>query len=241
MEAVAAQQGRRRGRWFVLALLTLSLSGLIAGIVELSTQKPDRSLVHITGIEDAQEIFGGVRQDGDRLGSPDAPVSIEWFDDLQCSNCRAQFLSTIPTLVEGYVRPGDLQIEYRHYSFSPATEELGFFGAEAAADQDYSWPYVYLFFRNQDEAERVGIDEDFLTSVAGAIPELDVPEFRDYLDSEGGAGGRIRERLAGYEKLGSELGIRAQPAAIVSGPNGTRTLQDSPALSQITAAIDALR
>jgi protein-disulfide isomerase len=241
MEAVAAQQGRRRGRWFVLALLTLSLGGLIAGIVELSTQKPDRSLVHITGIEDAQEIFGGVRQDGDRLGSPDAPVSIEWFDDLQCSNCRAQFLSTIPTLVESYVRPGDLQIEYRHYSFSPATEELGFFGAEAAADQDYSWPYVYLFFRNQDEAERVGIDEDFLTSVAGAIPELDVPEFRDYLDSEGGAGGRIRERLAGYEKLGSELGIRAQPAAIVSGPNGTRTLQDSPALSQITAAIDALR
>jgi protein-disulfide isomerase len=241
MEAVAAQQGRRRGRWFVLALLTLSLSGLIAGIVELSTQKPDRSLVHITGIEDAQEIFGGVRQDGDRLGSPDAPVSIEWFDDLQCSNCRAQFLSTIPTLVESYVRPGDLQIEYRHYSFSPATEELGFFGAEAAADQDYSWPYVYLFFRNQDEAERVGIDEDFLTSVAGAIPELDVPEFRDYLDSEGGAGGRIRERLAGYEKLGSGLGIRAQPAAIVSGPNGTRTLQDSPALSQITAAIDALR
>jgi protein-disulfide isomerase len=241
MEAVAAQQGRRRGRWFVLALLTLSLSGLIAGIVELSTQKPDRSLVHITGIEDAQEIFGGVRQDGDRLGSPDAPVSIEWFDDLQCSNCRAQFLSTIPTLVESFVRPGDLQIEYRHYSFSPATEELGFFGAEAAADQDYSWPYVYLFFRNQDEAERVGIDEDFLTSVAGAIPELDVPEFRDYLDSEGGAGGRIRERLAGYEKLGSELGIRAQPAAIVSGPNGTRTLQDSPALSQITAAIDALR
>jgi protein-disulfide isomerase len=241
MEAVAAQQGRRRGRWFVLALLTLSLSGLIAGIVELSTQKPDRSLVHITGIEDAQEIFGGVRQDGDRLGSPDAPVSIEWFDDLQCSNCRAQFLSTIPTLVESYVRPGDLQIEYRHYSFSPATEELGFFGAEAAADQDYSWPYVYLFIRNQDEAERVGIDEDFLTSVAGAIPELDVPEFRDYLDSEGGAGGRIRERLAGYEKLGSELGIRAQPAAIVSGPTGTRTLQDSPALSQITAAIDALR
>jgi protein-disulfide isomerase len=241
MEAVAAQQGRRRGRWFVLALLTLSLSGLIAGIVEISTQKPDRSLVHITGIEDAQEIFGGVRQDGDRLGSPDAPVSIEWFDDLQCSNCRAQFLSTIPTLVESYVRPGDLQVEYRHYSFSPATEELGFFGAEAAADQDYSWPYVYLFFRNQDEAERVGIDEDFLTSVAGAIPELDVPEFRDYLDTEGGAGGRIRERLAGYEKLGSELGIRAQPAAIVSGPDGTRTLQDSPALSQITAAIDALR
>jgi protein-disulfide isomerase len=241
MEAVAVQRGRRRGRWLVLGLLALSLIALIAGIVELSTQKPDRSQVHITGIENAQEIFGGVRQDGDRLGSPDAPVSIQWFDDLQCSSCRAQFLSTIPTLVESYVRPGDLQIEYRHYSFSPATEELGFFGAEAAADQDYSWPYIYLFFQNQDEAKRLGVDEDFLTSVAGAIPELDVPEWRDYLDAESGAAGPIRERLAGYEELASGLGIRAQPAAIVSGPNGTRTLQDSPTLAEITAAIDALR
>jgi protein-disulfide isomerase len=240
METLAAQRGRRRGRWLVLGLLALGLVALIWGIVELSTQKPDRSQVHVTGIESAQEIFGGVRQDGDRLGSPDAAVSIQWFDDLQCSSCRAQFLSTIPTLVENYVRPGDLQIEYRHYSFSPSTEELGFFGAEAAADQDYAWPYIYLFFQSQDEAKRLGVNEDFLTAVAGAIPELDVPEWRDYLDTESGAGGPIRERLAGYEKLASGLGIRAQPAAIVNGPGGTRTLQDSPTLAEIEDAIQAV-
>jgi protein-disulfide isomerase len=132
-------------------------------------------------------------------------------------------------------------MEYRHYSFSPSTEELGFFGAEAAADQDYAWPYIYLFFRNQDEAKRVGVSEDFLTAIAGAIPELDVPQWRDYLNREGGAGGQIQDRLARYEKLGTDLSIRAQPAAIVSGPNDTRTLQDSPTLSQITSAIGAVR
>jgi Protein-disulfide isomerase len=241
MEAVAAQQGRRRGRWMVLTLLALAATALIVGIVELSTQKPDRNQVHLDGIGDAQEIFGGVQQDGDSLGSPDAPVSIQFFDDLQCSSCRDQFLSTIPTLVESYVRPGDLRMEYRHYSFSPSTEELGFFGAEAAADQDYAWPYIYLFFRNQDEAKRVGVSEDFLIAIAGAIPELDVPQWRDYLNSEGGAGGQIQDRLAGYEKLGTDLSIRAQPAAIVNGPNGTRTLQDSPNLSQITNAIGGVR
>ena len=237
MEALAAQQGRRRGRWMVLTLLALAATVLIAGIVELSTQKPDRSQVRLDGIGDAQEIFGGVRQDGDRLGSPDAPVSIQLFDDLQCSSCRDQFLSTIPTLVESYVRPGDLRMEYRHYSFSPSTEELGFFGAEAAADQDYAWPYVYLFFRNQDEAKRVGVSEDFLTAIAGAIPELDVPQWRDYLANDTN---QIKNRLAGYEKLATDLNIRAQPAAIVNGPNGTRTLQDSPTLSQITSAIGAV-
>jgi protein-disulfide isomerase len=143
-------------------------------------------------------------------------------------------------LINDYVRPGEVRMDYRHYSFSSRTEELGFFGAEAAADQDYTWPYVYLFFRSQDEAKRVGVNRDFLTSLAGGIPELDVPKWRDYLDAESGSGGSIPARLARYESLGSQLRIRAQPAAIVSGPNGTRTLQDSPSLSQITAAIDAV-
>jgi protein-disulfide isomerase len=240
VQAVAVQRGGRRGRWLVLTLLGLALFALIGGIVELSTQKPDRSQVKLSGIDDAQRIFGGVRQDDDRIGSPDAAVSIQLFDDLQCSSCRRQFLATIPVLVDDYVRSGDLSLEYRHYSFSSATEELGFFGAEAAADQDYAWPYIYLFFRNQEEAERVGIDEDFLTAVAGAIPELDVPAWRDYLDAEGGADGRIRDRLARYESLGAGLGIRAQPAMVVNGPSGTRTLQDSPGLARIEHAIEAV-
>src|SRR5512133_4332257 len=233
MEAIAAETGRRRGRWLVVALLTVGTIVLLAGLVNLATQKAARDRVQIAGIGDAIEIFGGVQQAGDRLGSPDAPVSIQWFDDMQCSNCRAQFLSTIPALTNDYVRPGELKILYRHYSFSSATEELGFFGAEAAADQGYTWPYVYLFFRNQDEAKRFGVDRDFLTDVAGAIPELDVPQWRDYLDSEGGSDGAIARRLARYENLATGLGIRAQPAAIVSGPNGSRTLQDSPGLSQM--------
>jgi protein-disulfide isomerase len=241
METLAVQRSRRRGRWLVLALLSLGMVGLVAGIVELSTREADTSKVRISGIGDAQQIFGGVRQEGDRLGSPDAPVSIQLFDDMQCSSCRDRFLTTIPSLVEDYVRPGELKLEYRHYSFSPNPEQLGFFGAEAAAAQGYSWPYIYLFFRNQDQAERVGIDEGYLASIAGSIPELELPEWQDYLRAEGGVGGRIRERLARYEQLGSELGIRAEPAAIVSGPNGTRTLQDSPELWQITAAIEALR
>jgi protein-disulfide isomerase len=240
MEAMTAQRGRRRGRWMVLTLLALAAAGMIAALANLATQKPDRGQVQVQGIGDALQIFGGVRADGDRIGSPGAPVSIQWFDDLQCSSCRDQFLSTIPSLVESYVRPGTVNMDYRHYSFSPSTEELGFYGAEAAADQDYTWPYVYLFFRNQDEAKRVGVGQDFLTAIAGAIPELDVPQWRGYLNREGGAGGPIQQRLAGYDKQATGLGIRAEPAAVVSGPNGSRTLQDSPSLAQLTAAIAAV-
>ena len=57
------------------------------------------------GISDAQGTFSGMPQAGDRLGSADAPVSIQIFNDMQCSNCRDDFLTTIPTLVERTLDP----------------------------------------------------------------------------------------------------------------------------------------
>jgi len=230
-----------RGRiWIVLALaVTVGLIGY--AIVSIATQKAGRDVVHLSGISEAQEIFGGVPQEGDRVGSADAPVSIQIFNDMQCSSCRDDFLSTIPGLVDGYARPGDAKLLYRHYSNSENVQQLGFYGAEAAAAQGYGWQYIYLFFRNQDEAERFGIDEDYLDTIAGGIEELNEPEWLEYLEENGGSDGAISQKLQDYEELGRDLGIRTGQAAIVSGPGGTRTLQDGPSLAQIEAAIEAVQ
>jgi protein-disulfide isomerase len=231
----------RRGRIWVILALVIAVGAIGYAVVNIATQKAGRDVVHIAGISEAQEIFGGVPQEGDRLGSSDAPVSIQIFNDLQCSSCREDFLSTIPGLVNGYARPGDVKLLYRHYSVSESPQELGFYGAEAAAQQGYGWQYTYLFFRNQDEAKRFGIDQDFLDSVAGGIEELNEPEWLEYLDDHGGSDGAISRKLDGYEELGTGLGIRTRQAAIVNGPGGTRTLQDGPSLGRIEAAIEAVQ
>jgi len=230
----------RRGRLWVILALGLALVALGYALVGIATKKAGREAVRIEGIGTAQSTFGGIPQEGDRLGSFDAPVSIQVFNDLQCGNCRAEFLATIPPLVERQVRPGDVKLLMRHYSIAENPLELGFFGAEAAAEQGYGWQYTYLFFRNQDEARRFGIDDDFLESLAGSIGELDVPEWREYLDAQGGSDGAIAKRLEGYEELGTQLGIRTRLAAIVNGPGGTRTLQDGPDLARIERAIKAV-
>ena len=140
-----------------------------------------------------------MQQDGDRLGSPDAPVSIQFFDDLQCSSCREDFLGTSPPLTESNARPGSVKLLYRHYSVSESPLEDGFYGAEAAAAQGYAWPYIYLFFRNQNEAVRFGIDQDFLESIAGGIEELNFPEWKEYLEENGGSDGAIAKQLEGLK------------------------------------------
>jgi protein-disulfide isomerase len=230
----------RRGRAWVIAILGLGLFALGYSLVGIAIQEEGDPVVRLAGISDAQELFGGVPQEGDRLGSSDAPVSIQIFNDLQCADCRDDFLSTVPALAERHARPGDVQLLYRHYSNSERPEQLGFFGAEAAADQGYGWQYIYLFFRNQDEAERVRVTQDFLASIAGGVEELNAPEWKSDLEDNGGSGGSISKRLEGYEQLGRDLGIRTGQAAIVNGPGGTRTLQEGPTLAEIERAIAAV-
>jgi protein-disulfide isomerase len=231
----------RKGRAWVIVILALALFGLGYAVVEIAVKKPGREVVRVAGISESQEIFGGVPQEGDRLGSSDAPVTIQVFADMQCGSCREDFIGTIPRLVTDYARPGDVKLMLRHYSVAENPLELGFFGAEAAAQQGYGWQYTYLFFRNQDEAERFGIDEDFMASLAGSIGELDVPEWHEYLQQEGGSDGPIAKTLEGYEELGTRLGIRTRPAMIVTGPAGTRTLQDGPPLARVEQAVESVQ
>jgi protein-disulfide isomerase len=233
----------RRGRIWVILILAIALFGLGYAIVEIATKPPGRDIVRIEGISEAQETFGGVPQEGDRLGEESAPVSIQVFTDLQCGSCRGEFEGTIPPLVEKYVRPGDVKMLLRHYSISENPVETGFYGAEAAAQQGYGWQYTYLFIRNLNVGENTPggrITENFKASLAGSIGELDVPEWQEYLEAQSGPNGQIQKTLEGYEELGSELGIRTQEATVINGPRGTRTLQDGPSIGQIEHAIEAV-
>jgi hypothetical protein len=240
---VAVKPLPRRGRIWVAALLALGLVGLGYTIVKLSTQKADKGIVHVAGIAEAQELFGGVPQEGDRLGSSDAPVTIQVFNDIQCSSCRDDFLGTIPGLMEKYVRPGDVKLLWRHYSNSESPQELGFYGAEAAAEQGYGWQFIYLFFRTQEEANRFKtppLFENFEKSIAGGVEELEIEEWESDLEKAKVSDSAIQKRLEGYEELGRNLGIRIGQGMVVTGPQGTKTLQEGPSLAEVERAIAAV-
>jgi protein-disulfide isomerase len=228
---------RRRGRGWVVAALALLAIALGYGIVELSTQSPNEDLIRVEGLDDSQRIFGGVAQQDDRLGSADAPVAIQIFNDLQCRDCRADFLDTVPGLVDDLVRPGDVKLLYRHHSVAKTPLELGFLGAEAAANQGYGWQYTYLFFRNQEEARRNRVDENFLDAIAGGVAELDLDRWNRDFQAASDPDSTIAQRLDSDESLAQDLGIRSRQAAIVSGPRGTVTLQDGPTLGEIERAV----
>lgn len=244
---VAQRQLPRRGRAWVILILVLGLIALGYGLVNIATQKPNKNTVHIEGIGTAQELFGGVPQEGARLGSEDAPVTVQVFDDVQSSDCREAFLATIPELTEKYARPGSVKFLYRHYSNSENEIEEGSYGVEAAAEQGYGWQYAYLFFVNQKEADRFGVSEaennraglhkNFLLSLAGGVEELNGPEWEDAMEKGKEPGSPMEKSLKAQEELGSNLGIRYGQAMVIEGPGGSETLQENASLAEIEAAI----
>jgi protein-disulfide isomerase len=215
----------------------LAALALLFAIFEIATEEDTTEKLKLEGIGDAQRVFGGVPQIGDRLGDSDAPVTVQIYDDVQCGDCDEQFVATVPELVDSVVRSGEAKLVYRHYSFSSQPVQEGFIAAEAAGLQGYQWQYVYLFFRNQDEAERFGVTANLLESIAASVGEMEVSEWEQDFADLGGPDGSITRRLAAQDEVARGLGLRAQPSAIVSGPGGTRVLQDSPSLEQIEDAI----
>lgn len=240
----------KRGRGWVILIAFGVLLALGYSIVNIAVQKPNKNTVHIEGIGEAQQLFGGVPQEGARLGSEDAPVTVQVFGDEQSSLCREGFLSTIPELTEKYARPGSVKFLYRHYSNSENEIEYGFYGTEAAAEQGYGWQYAFLFYKNQDEADRFGVTEaenkrsglreNFLDSVAGGVEELEDAEWQEAFDQGREPGSPMTASLAAQQELGSKLGIRYGIAMVIEGPKGSETLQENPTLKEVEKAIEAV-
>jgi protein-disulfide isomerase len=216
-----------------LIVLALCVGLLGFAIVSLSVGTGTEGQLPITGATETQSLIGGIQQDGPTLGSPDAPVTVQVFNDMQCDPCSNWQLDVIAPLIRGPVRAGDVQLVYHHFPISAASGFfLGSYGAVAAAKQDYEWQFIQLFFLNQEEAKKRGADQEFLNNVARAILNFNVEQWQqDMKDPD------VEQTLKDDETIAADRHLPAQPAVVVGGPNGTRQLIESPTLGEVQAAI----
>jgi protein-disulfide isomerase len=221
---------RRRPRVGALIAIAAALIALVALIASLSLDEPERVPVEIEGAQVTQRLFGGLPQEGARLGDPEAPVTISVFNDLQCAGCDEWHRQAIVPLVEEHVRNGEVALEFRHF---PITQRgLASVGAIAAGEQGRKWQFINVFFLNQDDAQREGADEDFLRRIASAVLELDVDQWAAGLDDP-----EAIETLDADTEAAATLRLPGEPAVVVDGPGGTEKLIETPSREQIEAAI----
>jgi protein-disulfide isomerase len=213
-------------------VLALCLTALGFAIVSLSVGTGTEGQIKITGASEVQSLLGGIEQDGPRIGSPSAPVSVQVFSDLQCDPCSDWNREVVAPLIRGPVRAGDLQLVFHHFPMTESGYGLGSYGAVAAAKQDYEWQFIELFYDNQDAAKRGGVTDEFMNNVARAILNFNIEQWQsDQKDHD------VQATLEADDKLSAERKLPAQPAVVVGGPGGSRQLIESPSLAEVQAAI----
>lgn len=167
---------RNKPRCLFLALLAgllLLLATIAAG--SGNDQANSRQLLIPQAPNATRRTFAlllGIPQRGPVLGFRNAPVTLQFFGDLQCLDSRLVMLGALPHLIRHWVRSGELQIRYR--SIETDTENAGGWyefreqqgAALAAGQQGKLWNFIDVFYREQGPEFTSYVDEEFLERIA---------------------------------------------------------------------------
>jgi protein-disulfide isomerase len=221
-----------QSRGIPLILLSVAAVALAGAIVSLSVGEHKEEEFAIEGAGEVQALIGGIPQLGDRLGPADAAITIDVFNDIQCTRCADYQLEVIDPLIRDYVRTGEAQMIFRHYPLGGKPVTLGGVAAEAAGQQDRQWQFIELFVRNLDQVPAEGVTREFLDEVAATVPKLEVADWEEAMQ-----GTEAEEAARAGNDLGTELQIPADPAVVVTGQGGSEELDSAPSLADVEAAI----
>ena len=224
---------RRRPRPIGVAVLALIALIGIALFASLSLDEGDTDPIEIDGAGEVRKLVGGIPQLEERLGENNAPVTIQVFNDLQCTDCAQWQTDVIEPLIADEVRAGDVKLEFRHWSMTERPSGVASYGAVSAGLQAQQWQFIELFFQNQEEAQRRGVTQEFLDEVAKGVLNLNVEQWqRDFDEPE------VAETLEADDLEAIEERIPTEPAVIVTGPGGEVKLIETPTLAEIREAVD---
>lgn len=165
--------------------------------------------------------------DGLALGRPEAKVTLAVFEDFQCPHCLRFTALIEPAIVEEYVKPGKVRLEFRNLPFLGPESVQAALAAWCAGEQNQFWPYQEKLFMVQAEAgqatsEKLDVGRystEKLQEHASALG-LDRAAFDACYTSEAAAEG-VRTGL----REAQSLGLRGTPSFVIDG----QPLADSPA------------
>jgi protein-disulfide isomerase len=155
-----------------------------------------------------ESALRGIPQSGIALGSPNAPVTMVEFADLQCPFCAEYHRNVFPTLLRRYLSTGKLRLELRLLRFiGPDSDRLARVAAAAAA-QDRMWQFVGLAYQRQGRENSGYATNQFIDSLAA-----------DAGLKRTSAGAAAERQVRQSEEAARTLGIDSTPSFLI-GPTG---------------------
>jgi protein-disulfide isomerase len=156
------------GAVLLAAVVIVGIAIAISSSGSDKTTKPPAKSAPASGGPAAAALLGGIPQNGNVLGNPKAPVTLQEFADLQCPVCQAYTESSLPTLIKDYVRTGKVKMVFHHLPILGPDSQRAAQVAASAAQQNRLWNFIEVFYANQGTENTGYVTPAFLTKVARA-------------------------------------------------------------------------
>jgi protein-disulfide isomerase len=149
------------------------------------------------------------------LGPSNAPVTIEFFSDLQCPQC-ARYEPMVKSLKTEY---GDkVRMILRHFPLSAHEHaQPAAWAAEAAANQGKFWEMVEALYKTQWMWARAPAPRTIFLDQAKQLG-LDVDKFQRDMDNSD-----LHDRITADQAHAEEVGVKTAPSVVINGYNVPNT------------------
>jgi protein-disulfide isomerase len=163
-------------------------------------------------------LIGGIPQNGTVLGDPKAPVTLQYFADLECAFCREFTVGALDSIVPRWVRTGKVKIEYRN--LETATREPEVFRSQqvaalAAGKQNKLWNFAETFYREQGEEGSGYVTDQFLQKIAEQVPGLNLATWTTDRNEAG-----LASQIATDSQLAGAQGFTGTPSFLIGKTGG---------------------
>jgi protein-disulfide isomerase len=171
--------------------------------------------------EQISALLADIPQGANALGQASAPITLEYFGDLQCPFCRDFSLEVLPSIIRRWVRPDTLRVAYR--ALETATRDPDVFVAQqvaalAAGRQAKAWHFVETFYNEQGEENSGYVTDSYLHEIASQIAGLNLTRW----DSDRGDQ-ELATEIANDENAAESAGVHGTPSFLIGASGGPMT------------------
>jgi len=203
-----AGKGPSRNLVIALAVAGVVAVVLIVGAIVLSRGGGDGASTGATGSTAAPvALVAGIPQTGMVLGNPDAKVRMLQFEDIQCPVCRTYTEDALPAIVDEYVRPGKVKLDFRGLAFLGPDSVKALRISLAAGLQNKLWEVVGLFYANQGAENSGWVTDDLVDQILADVPGLDADKVKADAD-----GATVTGQLEAAQAEATTLEVRGTPS-----------------------------
>jgi protein-disulfide isomerase len=165
--------------------------------------------------DQTEQLLSEIPQDGLGLGASGAQLTLIEFADLQCPFCQKFALDVLPTVLDEYVRPGDVRLEFSGMAFIGPDSEKALRAVLAAGLQNKAWNVADLLYTNQGNENEGWVTDDLLRAIGEAVPGLDVDKMLADMDSDA-----VDQLYQQAQQKSGDLGVHKTPTFFVVSGDG---------------------